>query len=1110
MPAPRPAKAMRSKAALSGDVFAPKIYYFHPLLAGPRASWGQHLRRCRDNGFDHVLTAPLFAPGDSGDIFLAGCHDTVHPALLKAQAAEAADDVFAELAGFCRQNELGLLADIVVGRMAPDADVAAANPGWFHVSKATDARVDPRLPLKHADAAYPRFDDAGVARDVAAWWTQRLLRLTRAGVAGFRCVDPQLVPPALWRSIIGAVRANAADCRFLAWTPGLAWDDVADLRGAGFTAAFSSLPWWDGRSSWFIDEHELLRGIGSVIACPEAPFAPRLARRFEGHGDLPAVYRHQLRCAAAVGEGILIPMGFEYAANEDMEFSARGGNGASRLHNGGNLDLSEEIRKANALCGRLAPLAGELRILNSPGENITALLRSDTADARRACDPIVIMINPDLAHGHAASISLRPLPPGAGASLSVADAISADRDATAALDPGEVRILRARRNDAVKPRRTEVRAAVLTAAPRIVVDAVTPNVDDGRFAAKRVVGDTVTVEADAFADGHDVLVVECLWRAADGSEWQREPMQALGNDRWQARFIPARVGRHEFTVEAWIDRYGSLCRDIEIKRAAGADIAVEIAEARALLMKSKERTKDGACDVVASALDWLRDANGDAAADILLMRDVREVMREAEEADFRVRREPAFALDVERPQAAFGAWYELFPRSMTDNPERHGTFADVIARLPVIRDMGFDVLYLPPIHPIGETNRKGKNNALRAAPGDLGSPYAIGSGEGGHDAIHSALGTIDDFRRMRDAAADHGMELAIDFAIQCSPDHPWLKEHPEWFNWRPDGSVRYAENPPKKYEDIVNVDFYAKGAIPGLWTALRDIVLFWAAEGVRIFRVDNPHTKPLPFWSWMIAQVKARYPDAIFLSEAFTRPKMMYRLAKTGFSQSYTYFTWRNSKQELTEYFTELTATEVKEFFRPHLFVNTPDINPYFLQTSGRPGFLIRAALAATLSGLWGLYSGFELCEAAPLPGREEYLDSEKYEIRVRDYNASGNIIREIGKLNRIRKTNPALQSHLGLRFYPAHNDQVIFYGKPLPARGDMILVAVSLDPFHVQEAAIEVPLWEWQIPDSGSVAVHDLMRDLNFVWHGKLQRIHLDPNDLPFAIWRIAPRAEV
>jgi starch synthase (maltosyl-transferring) len=439
-------------------------------------------------------------------------------------------------------------------------------------------------------------------------------------------------------------------------------------------------------------------------------------------------------------------------------------------------------------------------------------------------------------------------------------------------------------------------------------------------------------------------------------------------------------------------------------------------------------------------------------------------------------------------------------------PGRHGTFDEVIGRLPAIKDMGFDVLYLTPIHPIGTTNRKGKNNSIEVEPEDIGSPYAIGSGEGGHDAIHPALGNIEGFRRLRQAAAAHGMEIALDFAIQCSPDHPWLKDHPEWFNWRPDGSVRYAENPPKKYQDIVNVDFYAHNAIPNLWIALRDIVLYWLGEGVRIFRVDNPHTKPLPFWEWLIAQVRGRHPDVIFLSEAFTRPKMMYRLAKAGFSQSYTYFTWRNTKQELTDYFVELTTTEVKDYFRPHLFVNTPDINPYFLQISGRSGFLIRAALAATLSSLWGMYSGFELCEAAPLPGREEYLDSEKYEIKVRRYDVPGNITAEITKLNRIRRSHPALQSHLGLKFYPAHNDKVILYGKMSSDRSELILVAVSLDPFHVQDVTIEVPMWEWNFGDDASGTAWDLMREVTFVWRGKLQRIRLDPAELPFAIWRVTP----
>ena len=437
----------------------------------------------------------------------------------------------------------------------------------------------------------------------------------------------------------------------------------------------------------------------------------------------------------------------------------------------------------------------------------------------------------------------------------------------------------------------------------------------------------------------------------------------------------------------------------------------------------------------------------------------------------------------------------------------HGTFRSVIERLPDIRRMGFDVLYFPPIHPIGRINRKGRNNNLRAESGDVGSPYAIGSVEGGHDATHPELGTLEDFRALLDAARDNELEIAIDFAIQCAPDHPWVTQHRDWFRWRPDGSMRYAENPPKKYEDIVNPDFYGEASFPAVWTALRDVIQFWVDQGVRIFRVDNPHTKPLPFWHWMIADIQSRHPDVLFLSEAFTRPKLMYRLAKVGFSQSYTYFTWRNTKQEITEYLTELTTPPVAAFFRPNFFVNTPDINPVFLQTSGRPGFLIRAALAATLSGLWGVYSGFEICEAAPLPGREEYLDSEKYEIRPRDYTAPGNIVAEITALNRIRRQHPALQSHLGLKFYPAYNDQVILFGKRDTIDLSMVLVAVSLDPHIVQEAVIEVPLWEFGLPDQAAISVTDLMRGESFTWFGKTQRIWLDPSDLPFRIWRLEVR---
>jgi starch synthase (maltosyl-transferring) len=478
------------------------------------------------------------------------------------------------------------------------------------------------------------------------------------------------------------------------------------------------------------------------------------------------------------------------------------------------------------------------------------------------------------------------------------------------------------------------------------------------------------------------------------------------------------------------------------------------------------------------------------------------LMAIADDRPFLVESQP-IPVDAERIEARFASWYEVFPRSMSDDVRRHGTFADVERHLPRIRDMGFDVLYFPPVHPIGRINRKGRNNTLTPAADDPGSPYAIGAAEGGHDALHPELGTLEDFAHLRQAAMAHGLELAIDFAIQCSPDHPWLKQHPGWFDWRPDGTIRYAENPPKKYEDIVNVDFYAKDAVPDLWIALCDVVLFWAEQGVRLFRVDNPHTKPLPFWMWMIGEVRARYPDAIFLAEAFTRPKVMYRLAKVGFSQSYTYFTWRNSKRELEEYLTELDTEAPKDFFRPHFFVNTPDINPVFLQGSGRPGFLIRAALAATLSGLWGVYNGFELCESAAVPGKEEYADSEKYQLRAWDWDRPGNIVSEITALNRMRRQNPALQTHRGVRFLLARNDAILYYEKSTADRSNVVVVAVSLDPFQPQEADFDIPLWSWGLPDQASVDVEDLVTGDRFAWHGRMQHMRLTP-ERPYAVWRI------
>jgi starch synthase (maltosyl-transferring) len=639
--------------------------------------------------------------------------------------------------------------------------------------------------------------------------------------------------------------------------------------------------------------------------------------------------------------------------------------------------------------------------------------------------------------------------------------------------------------------------------PRIVIEDTTPVIDGGLFAVKGVVGQPVTVTSKVFADGHDKLAVRICWRSATQEGWQTTPMQDLGNDSWTGEFTPDSVSRYVFRLEAWIDQYASYRYELEKKFSAGVSIELELTEGRIHLEHAAERSQGELQQRILDVLAELERAAPEDRVALLLNSHTSALMSQADNHAF-LSRSVDFPLDVERELAQFASWYELFPRSVTDDPNRHGTFKDVHSRLPMIRDMGFDVLYFPPIHPIGRAHRKGPNNSLTAGPDDPGSPYAIGSEDGGHDAIHPQLGSREDFRELVAAAAAHGLEIALDFAIQCSQDHPWLKQHPGWFTWRPDGTIRYAENPPKKYQDIVNVDFYAPDAIPGLWLELRDVVSGWVNEGVKIFRVDNPHTKPLPFWQWLIDDIRSQHPEVMFLAEAFTKPAMMARLGKVGYSQSYTYFTWRNTKAELSEYFAQLNEAPWRDCYRPNFFVNTPDINPHFLHESGRAGFLIRAVLATMGSGLWGMYSGFELCESAPVPGKEEYLDSEKYQIRPRDYTAPGNIIAEIAQLNRIRRQNPALQTHLGLKIYTAWNDNILFFGKRTADGSNFVLVAVSLDPVNAQEAHFELPLWEMGLADDAATSGEDLMTGHRWTWHGKNQFMRIDPAYQPFGIWRI------
>ena len=575
--------------------------------------------------------------------------------------------------------------------------------------------------------------------------------------------------------------------------------------------------------------------------------------------------------------------------------------------------------------------------------------------------------------------------------------------------------------------------------PRFRIEDIYPCVAAGRYPVKRIVGESVEVWADIFRDGHDVIAAALLWRPELGTDWQREPMQLHGNDRWHGRFTPPELGWYVFAIEAWTDYFATWRRQFLLKQEAGQDISSDAREGYELLaeLKPRERKARRLVEAAAQKFATCQDT-------AVLLDDKLAAAMEKNDVWPDLTRSHVVPLVADRERARVGAWYEMVPRSQGRVPGRHGTFDDCTARVPEIAALGFDVIYLTPIHPIGRTNRKGKNNSLHAGRNDPGSFYAIGNEHGGHDAVHPKLGTLADFRRLNEACHAHGMEIALDFAVQCSPDHPWLKQHPEWFRLRPDGSIRYAENPPKKYEDIVNPDFSCADPI-ALWKALYAIVLFWVNQGVRIFRVDNPHTKPLPFWEWLIHEVQSRHPEVIFLAEAFTRPKVMKALAKLGFTQSYTYFTWRTEKQELQAYLSELTGYPEREYYRPNFFVTTPDILPIQLQTGEPWIFKSRAALAATLSSNYGIYNGFELIEHEPVPGREEFINSEKYEIKTRDWNKPGNIKDYLKQLNTIRRDNAALLQTANLRFLQVNNNNVIGFIKESADGDNAVAVAISL-----------------------------------------------------------------
>jgi starch synthase (maltosyl-transferring) len=680
------------------------------------------------------------------------------------------------------------------------------------------------------------------------------------------------------------------------------------------------------------------------------------------------------------------------------------------------------------------------------------------------------------------------------------------------------------------------------------ITAVSPELDGGRYPVKRVVGEPLAVEADIFTHGHDVVRAMLLHRKRGSGEWRESEMVHLENDRWRGSFKLEEVGFHEYTVFAWRDPFLSWAQELRKKHDAKQDLTSELLEGKALveraiasapseldakrmgeLLRAFDRelapavTSERALALLAAAergergaLSELRQViergfpaqggsvvSGDPIRDVILGDELRLLMALYPDRRDGGRYRKVLEVFVDRVEASYSAWYEMWPRSQGTLPGRSATFADMERRLDEIRRMGFNVVYLTPIHPIGRTNRKGPNNSLVCPPGSPGCPYAIGNELGGHTAIEPELGTLDDFRRFERACRGKNLEIALDIALQTSPDHPWVKAHPEWFRKRPDGSIKFAENPPKKYEDIYPLDFSTPDK-EGLWNEVLSVFRFWIAEGVRIFRVDNPHTKPVQFWEWLIAEIHATDPDVILLSEAFTRPKMMKALGKAGFTQSYTYFTWRNFKRELVDYFTELTQTEVADYLRGNLFTNTPDILPYFLQNAPRSAFKIRATLAATLSSLWGMYNGFELCEGTPIPGKEEYLNSEKYDYKVWDWDRPGNIKEYIARLNRIRADQPALHGYRNLRFYEADNESVLFYGKAGEGGRGPVLVVVNLDPYRAQESSVQVPIRELGLRADETYQLHDLISDRRYFWRGERNYVRLDPENEVAHIFRL------
>ncbi|MGO8917422.1 MAG: maltotransferase domain-containing protein [Stellaceae bacterium] len=1100
----------------SDDADAPaqglRIYNLFPLLAGDIAAWRAELPRIAAMGFNCVFVNPFHLPGSSGSLYAVKNYYRLNP-LFRGDARESDEALLAGFTAACRSHGLLAMMDLVVNHTARDSELAARHPQWFAQQPGGGLRSPSAIDPANAanvtvweDLAEIEYRGDAAEAETVAYFAELVRYHVRLGFRGFRCDAAYKVPARVWRALIAAARSAAPGCVFAAETLGARLAEVQRLEGAGFDYLFNSSKWWDFTSPWLLEQYDAFRAIAPSIAFPESHDTERLAAELERAGcDAAAIVarcRQAYAFAACFSTGVMMPMGYEFGWRRRLGVvTTRPGQAEPR-----RFDLSPAIAEINAV-KRATPALndeGPQRRLTPPGDPLVVLARrtlrgedwafslinTDDASANEIDTDLLL----DAVEGEDLLLAAAGEGPGPGIKLAV--------------EPREVRVLRGRRAPArLIPAEGRHRSAMhpqWSPDARILIEEVYPELDGGRFPVKRVVGDTLDVWADLVCDGHDALAAVILYRPEGAAEWREAPMRLFDNDRWVGHVPLAENTRYRYTIEAWTDAFASWRADMLKKQQAGQSLAVDLLEGRDLLAAAAARAAGADRELLERLLAAFEPADAAGRIEIMLSRLLAQAMSRWPDRRAATRYGRELELVVDRSLARFTAWYEMFPRSQGRTPGRGASFEDAIARLPEIQAMGFDVVYLPPIHPIGRVNRKGRDNSLVAAPGDPGSPYAIGAAEGGHEAVHPELGGIAGFRRFVAAARALGLEVALDFAIQCAPDHPWVSEHPQWFVFRPDGTIKYAENPPKKYQDIVNVDFYNPDRA-GLWQALRDVVLYWIGEGVGIFRVDNPHTKPLPFWEWLIREVQSRHPGTIFLAEAFTRPKMMHALAKAGFTQSYTYFTWRVSKAELTEYGTELAQGPGKEYFRPNFFANTPDILPVHLQQGGRPAFRARLVLAATLSPAYGIYSGFELCENRAIPGSEEYLHSEKYEYKVWDWDRPGHIKDDIARLNQLRRDNPALHHLTNLRFCPADDPQVLFYGKASDDGANHVFVAVNLDPFAAHAAEVEFPLAEMGIAETETFTAVELFTRQEYRWRGARQRLTLDPGTNPAAIFRIA-----